>query len=108
MASEPKVYRGTTALQRGRWSSPGASYFISGNLDRPVHDSALQQFGLDSRQPKAALHRTHDERLRRVRQLCGRSAVRAVAPTAPHTGEKPAWITVREPPLSTLARPRAG
>ena len=37
MESEPKVYRGTAALQRGRHSSPGADYFITGNLERPLN-----------------------------------------------------------------------
>lgn len=36
-ATDPDwVYRGTAALQHGRWSCSGASYFITGNLCRPL------------------------------------------------------------------------
>src|SRR5207249_8821080 len=35
MNGEPHIFRGIGALQRGRWSTPGADYFVTGNLERP-------------------------------------------------------------------------
>jgi REP element-mobilizing transposase RayT len=32
VSESPRPLRGTQALQRGRWSCPGGSYFITGNL----------------------------------------------------------------------------
>jgi REP element-mobilizing transposase RayT len=42
LPNESKVYRGTEALQRGRWSAPGADYFITGKLERPLAGLATE------------------------------------------------------------------